>query len=103
VSEQAHSDSAQRPGQPIAQPWTWTVEEVTRELDVDVRRGLSSRQARRRRHTYGSNHLHETAVRPRWRILLEQFKLVADVPVEGLADARSGLVARWCLYDAAEH
>ncbi|HSQ20529.1 MAG TPA: HAD-IC family P-type ATPase, partial [Blastocatellia bacterium] len=46
---------------------------VTRLLDVDPSRGLSTSEANERRHRFGANALQTIRPRPAWRILLQQF------------------------------
>lgn len=46
---------------------------VTRLLDVDPSRGLSTSEANERRYRFGANALQTIRPRPAWRILLQQF------------------------------
>ena len=50
------------------------VADAVRELGVDLRAGLSSAEAARRRGRYGPNRLAETPREPRWRVFLRQFR-----------------------------
>jgi Ca2+-transporting ATPase len=47
--------------------------EVLEELDVDPARGLSAKEAKRRRQQYGPNQLREAKARSTWEILVDQF------------------------------
>jgi P-type Ca2+ transporter type 2C len=58
---------------PVAQPWSRAADEVLRELDVEVDRGLSQDEVARRRLQYGPNRLIAHAAKSAWRILRDQF------------------------------
>jgi Ca2+-transporting ATPase len=55
-------------------PWARPHEDVSKELDVDPKQGLSSAEVAERRKRYGRNHLREHKSKSKWRILLDQFK-----------------------------
>ncbi|MGM0555309.1 MAG: cation-translocating P-type ATPase [Myxococcota bacterium] len=55
-------------------PWARSHDEVSRELDVDPKKGLSDSEVAERRERYGRNHLREHKSKSKWRILFDQFK-----------------------------
>ena len=59
---------------PEETPWTRPAEELSRELDVDPERGLSSDEAARRLQEHGANQLREHEERSAWEILVDQFR-----------------------------
>ncbi|MDP2496756.1 MAG: cation-transporting P-type ATPase [Candidatus Palauibacterales bacterium] len=59
---------------PEETPWTRPAEELSRELDVDPERGLSSEEAGRRLREHGANQLREHEERSAWEILVDQFR-----------------------------
>jgi Ca2+-transporting ATPase len=61
---------------PCQAPWAVAADEVARALQVDVERGLSDAQVRRRRRRWGLNRLAPPPRRRVWRILLEQVRSV---------------------------
>ena len=55
------------------EPWTMEAGEVVRALASDDVAGLTPEEARVRLERYGPNELRARAVKPAWRLLLEQF------------------------------
>ncbi|HSL58016.1 MAG TPA: HAD-IC family P-type ATPase [Acidimicrobiales bacterium] len=74
-----------------AAPHASSIEDVARELDVDVETGLSTAEAEERRHEHGPNHLGDESTTPWWRLVWDQ---VADAVILLLVGAAvAGLLA----------
>lgn len=54
--------------------WTRSTDEVLTELKVDLKRGLTEKEAKARLDKYGENALEEAPPTPLWRLILEQFQ-----------------------------
>lgn len=74
-----------------AAPHTLSATEVATALDVDPERGLAPDEVERRRGVHGPNALPEEPARPRWKLLLDQFRNVLILVLLGAA-ALSALV-----------
>lgn len=73
-------------------PWSRTVQEVAKDLEVDLNLGLTDEQVAQRRAKYGYNELEKEPPTPLWKMILEQFSdTLVQVRVQG---ARSGLYRR---------
>ncbi len=55
-------------------PWAVSHGDISRELEVDPKKGLSEADVTERRERYGRNHLREHKSKSKWRILFDQFK-----------------------------
>lgn len=71
--------------QPMPDWHSLTVEEALSRQDVAVDQGLSGAQIRARRQQFGPNELEETAGRPTWEIILDQFKNIMLIMLIGVA------------------
>ncbi|WP_022948725.1 cation-translocating P-type ATPase [Methylohalobius crimeensis] len=60
----------------MTEPYQQSVEEVLEQQKTSADSGLSPAETRRRRRHYGPNRLRKTAVRPTWRILIDQLKSI---------------------------
>ncbi|MEX2548112.1 MAG: cation-transporting P-type ATPase, partial [Chloroflexota bacterium] len=57
----------------VPDPWTIDAREVTDSLESDRVAGLAPEEARARLERHGPNELRARAVKPAWRLFLEQF------------------------------
>lgn len=71
--------------QPMPDWHSLTVEEALSRQDVAVDQGLSGAQIRARQQQFGPNELEETAGRPTWEIILDQFKNIMLIMLIGVA------------------
>ncbi len=85
---------------PASPPWhTQSVDRAAEQLGVDPTIGLDEAEALRRLQEYGPNEIEEGRVRPRWRILIDQFTdwlilvLLAAAVVSGLVGEPADSIA----------
>lgn len=55
-------------------PWTQSVDQVLKQLAVDVNQGLSESDAQQRQNQFGKNQLEQAEQRSAWSIFIDQFK-----------------------------
>ncbi len=65
--------AALAPESPVSDPWRIEARDVAAALDSDLATGLPPEEARGRLARYGPNELRARAVKPVWRLFLEQF------------------------------
>jgi len=80
--------------QTIKDPWSLSVEETAKRLDLNLDKGLDKKQVRRRLHTYGSNLLRQKKKVSAWQILLNQFKSLVIILL-GIASAVAFMFGEW--------
>src|SRR5690606_29704832 len=68
-----------------APPHSLPADEVATAFEVDPGRGLSADEVERRREQYGANVLPEGEKRPKWKLLLDQFRNVLILVLMGAA------------------
>jgi len=81
TTQDATPGTAERPQNPVAA----TVDDVARELGVEVLAGLSSQEARSRLEKFGPNRLAEGTKEPGWRAFLRQYEDFMQVILVGAA------------------
>ncbi|MEN0129725.1 MAG: HAD-IC family P-type ATPase [Brevundimonas sp.] len=81
TTQDATPGTAERPQNPVAA----TVDDVARELGVEVLAGLSSQEARNRLEKYGPNRLAEGSKEPGWRAFLRQYEDFMQLILVGAA------------------
>lgn len=59
---------------PMDAPWTKSVPDILRELDVSIEKGLTSKEVKKRQKRFGRNQLQEVERKTTWVILINQFK-----------------------------
>lgn len=60
----------------IKQSWTKDIQDITRQYDINLEKGLSKKEVKRRQQKYGLNKLKEPEQTSKLKIMLEQFKSV---------------------------
>ncbi|CAO1618168.1 unnamed protein product [Parajaminaea phylloscopi] len=58
----------------MEQSWTLSASDVAKKLGVDIKQGLSVKEANDRLSQYGPNELEDTPPTPLWKLILEQFQ-----------------------------
>src|SRR6478752_895717 len=81
TTQDATPGTAERPQNPVAA----TVDDVARELGVEVLAGLSSQEARNRLEKFGPNKLAEGSKEPGWRAFLRQYEDFMQLILVGAA------------------
>lgn len=78
----------------IKDPWSLSVEETAKRLDLDPDMGLSNKQARQRLRAHGPNLLRKKQKVSIWQILLNQFKSLVIILL-AIASAIAFLFGEW--------
>ncbi len=80
--------------QQIQSPWSLSVGEVTKRLELEPDQGLSKEEARKRLHSYGPNRLRQKQKVTAWQLLVNQFKSLVIILL-GLASIAAFMFGEW--------